>query len=227
MNSPFATVGFVCFLTLSAAAQAVAPQTPVQTSLTTPAAPSALPDLGPIMSDLQRATLLAGHDLAGLHIERWKTDPAQKQQMQHMAEALQRNLATIMPGPAKELQTTPGSVSRSFKLYNNLGVLYDVFSSMTDAAGSLGRPEEYDALAGDLASLDKVRKSLSHYTEQAAAVLESQLAQARVEEARLLAEVQSAAAQTAALRKSVFDDTAPARKPRKTAKKTAATASAQ
>ena len=182
-------------------------------------AAAATPDLDSVIADLQRITVDATRDLGALHIEKWKSDPVQKQQMQQAAGSLRRNLSTIMPGPVKELRSSPRSVSRAFKLYHNLNLVYEFLNSVTDAAGALGRPEEYTPLAKDLASLDDVRHNVSNYTEQIAGTLEADLRDARAQEAKLEARAE-AAALAAAMRKEIID--APAtQKKKKTVKKPA------
>lgn len=202
----------------SAAAQTA---TPANTPAPVAQAPAtaAAPDLDSVIADLQRITTDVNRDLGALHIERWKSESAQKQQMQQAAGSLRRNLSTIMPGPAKELQNSPRSVSRAFKLYHNLNLVYEFLNSVTDAAGALGRPEEYTPLAKDLASLDDVRRNLSTYTEQIAGTLETDLQNAKAQEAKLEARVE-AAAQAAAMRKEIIDAPASAKK-KKTVKKPA------
>lgn len=215
-----ALILLVMFHVPSAAAQAAEP---ANTAAPAPAAQpsaasSATPDLESVIADLQRITVDANRDLGALHIEKWKSDPVQKQQMQQAAGSLRRNLTTIMPGPAKELQNSPRSVSRAFKLYHNLNLVYEFLNSVTDAAGAMGRPEEYTPLAKDLASLDDVRHNLSNYTEQIAGTLEADLQDAKAQEAKLEARAE-AAAQAAAMRKEI-DAPAPPKK-KKTVKKPA------
>lgn len=182
-------------------------------------ATDAAPDLDSVIADLQRVTADANRDLGALHIEKWKSDVVQRQQMEQAAGSLRRNLTTIMPGPVKELQNSPRSVSRAFKLYHNLNLVYEFLNSVTDAAGALGRPEEYTPLAKDLASLDDVRHNLSSYTEHIAGTLEADLQDAKAQEAKLEARAE-AAAQAAAMRKEIIDAPAPVKK-KKTAKKPA------
>jgi chromosome segregation ATPase len=201
----------------SAAAQTA---TPATTPNSQPASATDAPDLDSVIADLQRITADANRDLGALHIEKWKSDNAQRQQMQQAAGSLRRNLSTIMPGPAKELQNSPRSVSRAFKLYHNLNLVYEFLNSLTDAAGALGRPEEYTPLAKDLSSLDEVRHNLSAYTEQIAGTLEADLQDAKAQEAKLEARAE-AAAQASAMRKEI-DAPAPANtKKKKTVKKPA------
>ncbi|HWZ44771.1 MAG TPA: hypothetical protein VNW97_14950 [Candidatus Saccharimonadales bacterium] len=175
-------------------------------------------ELNSLLADLQQWTLLASHDLAGLRIEKWKTDNPQKMQMEEAVTSLQRNLATIVPGPANDLRNAPGSASKSFKLYHNMNLVYEFLSSVTGAAGSFGRQEEYGPLAGDVASLSKLRHRLSQYSDQAAAMLETDLQEAKAQEAKL-EDLMEAAAQASAQRKAAIEDPAPAKKPKKTANK--------
>lgn len=212
---------FVLILCLSAVAQQVPSSPAVERE--SAAAPQ---ELDAILADLQQWTQSAAHDLESLRIERWKTDSTQKSQMQKAITSLQRNLATIMPGPARDLRRTPGSASKAFKLYSNVNLVYEFLGSVTDAAGSFGRPEEYDPLAGETASLDKLRHRLSQYAEESAATLEASLQEAKAEEVRLQASVEAAqAAQAAAMRKLVVDDPAVAKKPKRAPKKISAVVS--
>jgi len=137
-----------------------------------PAAP-APPALGAILTQIQQATGSANVDISKLRIEKWKTDPSQRQQLQQMAESVQKNIANAVPGLIGDVQNSKGGVSASFKLYHNLNVLYEYLSGLADAAGSLGRKEEYDPLASDAAALDTARQSLSTYIEQAAVRMET------------------------------------------------------
>jgi len=216
MKTTLATLIFVFLLLLTATAQTV-PGAPLPEPQP---AGAAAPQLDAILSDLEQWTLSASHNLAALRIEKWKTDNARKFQMEKAIGSLQRNLATIIPGPANELRLAPGSVAKSFSLYQNINLVYEFFGSVTEAAGSFARPEEYEPLAADAAALDKLRHRLSQYTEHSAALLETSLQEARAQQAGL--EARLAAAQAAALKKVVIDEPPPAKKPRKTNKKISA-----
>lgn len=130
------------------------------------------PDLNLIIEQVQRATMAANGDIGKLRIEKWKTDADQKAQLQKVADSLQRNITYAVPGLISDVQGSHGSVSSAFKLYHNLNVVYEFLSSLADAAGSLGRKEEYDPLAADAAALDSARSNLSQYIEQAATTYE-------------------------------------------------------
>jgi hypothetical protein len=112
-------------------------------------------------------------NIARLRIEKWRTDPDQKEQLQKLANSLQRNVTYAVPGLISDVQNSRGSVSSAFKLYHDVNVVYEYLSSLADAAGSLGRKEEYDPLAEDAAALDSAREGLSSYIEQTAIVLET------------------------------------------------------
>ena len=138
-----------------------------------PAAPPAGPDLNAVLADLQHVALSANSDISKLRIEKWKADNAQKQEMQQVANSLQRNITSAVPGLISDLQTSQGSVSRAFKLYHNLNVVYEFLNSLSEAAGAFGKREEYEPLANDASALDKIRQNLSDYILQRAAVLEN------------------------------------------------------
>jgi hypothetical protein len=136
-----------------------------------PVAPSA--NLNAILLEIQQATSSASVNIGKLRIEKWKTDSTQKQQLQQIAESLQKNIANAVPGLINDVQTSRGGVLASFKLYHNLNVLYEFLSGLADAAGSLRGREEYDPLAADAAALDTARQHLATYIEQAVGRLES------------------------------------------------------
>lgn len=142
-----------------------------------PAAPAAAagPNLNAILSDLQRVTLATNGDLTKLRIEKWKADAPEKQQMQQVADSLQRNITQAVPGLITDLQSSPGSVLKAFKLYHNLNVVYEFLSSLSEAAGAYGKKDEYDPLSSDASGLDRVRQNLSDYIEHSATNMEIQL----------------------------------------------------
>ena len=146
-------------------------------------------------------------NIAKLRIDKWKTDSQQRQQLQKVAESLQRNITDAVPGLIADVQNSHGSVSSTFKLYHNLNVVYEFLSSLADAAGAVGKREEYEPLAQDAADLDAVRSSLSSYIEQTATSYESRMNAAR-------------AAQQAPPPVKVIVDDEPVKKPKPKRKKT-------
>jgi hypothetical protein len=157
---------FLFFLGYSGIAQqAPAPQQVQETPQT---------DLNTILLQVQKATSSANVNLGKLRIEKWKTDSQQKQQMQQVADSLQKNITNAVPGLVSDVQTSRGGVLASFKLYHNLNVVYEFLSSMAEAAGAYGKKEEYQPLEGDATALDTVRQNLSIYIEQATGKMEAE-----------------------------------------------------
>src|SRR4051794_7044714 len=161
------TIVLMACLCLSAIAQ----QAPVNPQAQAPAPSSA--GLNTILLQVQKATSSANVNLGKLRIEKWKTDAQQKQQMQQVADSLQKNISNAVPGLISDVQTSRGGVLASFKLYHNLNVVYEFLSSMAEAAGAFGKREEYQPLEGDATALDTVRQNLSTYIEQAAGKMEA------------------------------------------------------
>jgi len=176
-------------------------------------------DLNAILLQLQQATGSASVNIGRLRIEKWKTDSQQKQQMQQVADSLQKNIANAVPGLINDVQSSRGGVLASFKLYHNVNVVYEFLSSMAEAAGAYGKKEEYQPLEGDAAALDTARQNLSIYIEQAAGKLETASRGSNAVSAR-----QSQATVVPGKKVVVIEETdAPATKPAKKTKKKAST----
>jgi hypothetical protein len=199
----------VVILALSAALSSAA-----QTSNVSAPEPSA-PSLDSIVLEIQQAVQAADVDLARLRIEKWKAETSEKAQMQQLADSLHKNITHAVPDLVSAVRASHGGVSATFKLYHNINVVFEYLDSLTDAAGSMGRSEEYESLSRDTAALDKARQHLSTYIEQAAASLESEARAA----AAASASTAPAATPQATPKKIVVDgDTAP-KKPATTKKK--------
>jgi hypothetical protein len=130
-------------------------------------------DLNAVLLQVQQSTSSANADIGKLRIEKWKTDSEQKKQLLQIADSVQKNITNAVPGLINDVQTSKGSVLTSFKLYDNLNILYEFFSGLADAAGSLGKREEYEPLAADASALDTARRNLSTYIEQTVGRLEA------------------------------------------------------
>ena len=128
-----------------------------------------------IIAQLQKAALATNGDLGKLRIEKWKTDSDQKDQLQKISDSIQRNLTNAVPGLIGDIQSSHGNVSATFKLYHNITIVYEYLTSLTDAAGVLGKKEEYEPLAADAAALDSARENLSTYIQQQATTYESRV----------------------------------------------------
>jgi hypothetical protein len=183
-------------------------------------------DLNAIVLEIQKATSTANVNIGKLRIERWKTDSGQKQQLQQVADSLQKNIANAVPGLVNDVQSSHGGVAASFKLYHNLNVLYEFLSSLADAAGGLGKREEYEPLANDAAALDTARQNLSIYIEQASVRLETMNRQLAGTIPALLGPVQNTL--VPGKKVVVIDDSdqQPKKRPKATKKKPSATPAA-
>src|SRR5215472_13915302 len=135
-------------------------------------APGPASGVYPVLARIQQASQATNDDLVRLRIERWKTEPDQKAELQKIADSVRRNISTAMPDLIKEVQSSKGSVSSTFKLYHNINILYEYLNVLAESAGSFGRPEEYDPLSRDATALNAARQDLSSYIEQAAVTLE-------------------------------------------------------
>jgi hypothetical protein len=181
--------------------------------------PTAQPaaNLNAVLVQIQQATSSTTLDIGRLRVEKWRTDSDQKQQLQHIAESLQKSIANALPVLITDVETSRGGVAASFKLYHNLNVVYENLNYLADVAGGLGKKEEFDPLAADCAALESARQNLSIYIEQSAVRLESANRQP-------VGTIPGAATQAQGVQgKKVVvindDDDPPAKKPVKTIKK--------
>ena len=141
-------------------------------------------DLLPVLSQLQAATQAIAADLSRLRIDRWKADAAQKQQAEHNAGSITRNLGGTLPGLVDQVRRDPQSVASAFQLYRNIGALYDVAASLAESAGAFGAKAEYQLLAHSLSQLDGVRRDFAERLQQMAAGNDAELRRLRNEAAR-------------------------------------------
>ncbi|HKF20196.1 MAG TPA: hypothetical protein VKE93_01430 [Candidatus Angelobacter sp.] len=125
-----------------------------------------------VLAKIQQTAKSTDADLVQLRIDKWKTDPENRAQLQQVSTSLHKNLTLAVPDLLHQVESGKGSVSATFKLYHNLNIVYEYLSSLADAATALGRKEEADSLNHDAAALDSARQELSTYIEQAAVALE-------------------------------------------------------
>jgi hypothetical protein len=161
-------------LYLSLTANVAAQTTQVQPRpVPAPARQPVTPDLNAVLTSLQQTVVATSGHIGKLRIEKWKADSTQKQQMQQVADSLQKNIVYAIPGLITDVQNSHGSVSKSFKLYHNINVVYEFLNSLAEAAGAFGKKEEYEPLAEDASAIDSIRQNLSTYIEYAANNLEA------------------------------------------------------
>jgi hypothetical protein len=159
--------------------------------------------LNDLLTQLETSARQSDQDLAGLRIQKWKADAANKKQAEDNAAAIRRNLTNAIPALLQEVRAQPGSVAASFKLYRDLNVLYDTFSGLAESAGAFGPAEQYSPLAGDIARLDQLRHQCAERLDKMTAASDAEVIRLR---SQLAAATARAAARTAPPAKIVVDD---------------------
>jgi len=134
-------------------------------------------DLNTTLFDLERVSTATQVDIATMHVEKWKAgwksgflkDESHKEQAQQAALSLQRNLRNALPGLIHDVQTSRGSVSSSFKLYDDVSLVCEAVDSLINASEAAGKKADAAQLADDYSALTHIRRSLSAYIQQASA----------------------------------------------------------
>lgn len=199
-------IAAICIV-VAAGAIALA-QTPQPAQSAAPAAPvsySSISELNQILGTLNQASQNAQNDLSRLRIEHWKTDSNTKKQTENDTESVLRNLKEALPTIVTQLQNSPENLAITFKLYRNLDALYDVLGSVAESAGAFGSKDEYQSLGNDLNAIDGARRSLADRMDRLAVTKDNEIGQLRVALQNARAEIPP--------KKTVVDDTEPAKKP--------------
>jgi hypothetical protein len=131
-------------------------------------------DLNTALFNLDRVSQATQNDIANMHVESWKSwKPGFLKGNSHQAEAqqaatsLQRNLRYALPELIHNVQSAHGSLSTTFKLYDDVSLVCEAVDSLINASEAAGKKNEAAPLADDYAALTKVRRSLSAYIQQA------------------------------------------------------------
>ncbi len=191
-------------LTVAASPQASSPN---QSAASAPVSYSSVSQLNQLLTQLEQVSQTTQVDLAGTRIDRWKTDSATKRQTQANVESLQRNLRSALPEIIGQMRNSPENLAASFKLYRNLDALYDVLSSVVEAAGAFGSKDEFQSLDNDFNTIETARRSLAERMQGLAESKEVEMTQLRNQ----LHNAQTAV--TAPPKKVIVDDTEPVKKP--------------
>jgi hypothetical protein len=215
----------VAAVSLPAGAQVAAP-TGSKAAPPRPAASSAVsvtaPDnLSPLLVQIQSAARTITADVSLLNVRKWKVANDVKNDAETKAEAIQRNLVVALPTIVAQVQASPNDFAANFKLYRNLGVLYDVVSSLAESAGAFGSKNEFESLATDLNRIDQARRALGDRLESLASAKDAEVAQLRSQVNAALT------AASAPPRKIVVDDDEKKPAKKTTKKKPPATAATQ
>jgi hypothetical protein len=137
-------------------------------------------DLNTALISLDRASQATQNDIANMHVESWKSwKPGFMKGNSHQAEAqqaatsLQRNLRYALPELVHNVQSSRGSMSTTFKLYDDVSLVCEAVDSLLNASEAAGKKSEAAPLADDYTALAKVRRSLSAYIQEASAQWEN------------------------------------------------------
>jgi hypothetical protein len=197
-------------------------------------------DLNTALIDLDRVSQATQNDIANMHVEKWKSGwkPGFLKGNSHQAEAqqaatsLQRNLAYALPGLIHDVQNSRGSLSTTFKLYDDVSLVCEAVDSLINASEAAGKKSEAAPLGEDYSALTRIRRSLSAYIQQASASWENHgkapyaALSAPVQQSPRVASSPSTAQSSGprvvndqGVKKIIVDDTVPEKKPAPAAKK--------
>ena len=138
-------------------------------------------DLNTTLVDLDRVSQATQSDIANMHVEKWKSgwktgflkDGAHKDEAQQAAGSLQRNLANALPGLIHDVQTSRGSITATFKLYDDVSLVCEAVDSLIAASEAEGKKSEAATLNEDYNALSRIRRSISTYIQQTSANMET------------------------------------------------------
>ena len=86
---------------------------------------------------------------------------------------MQRNLRYALPELIHNVQSARGSLSTTFKLYDDVSLVCEAVDSLINASEAAGKKNEAAPLTDDYTALAKVRRSLSAYIQEASAQWEN------------------------------------------------------
>ncbi len=210
------------------AAQSQSPRGPQRTQVVM--AGTGRTDLNTALIDLERVSQATQNDIANLQVEKWKSgwksgflkDGAHKDQAQQAARSLQRNLSGALPGLIRDVQTSRGSISATFKLYDDVSLVCEAVDSLINASEAAGKKSDAAPLVDDYSALTRVRRSLSAYIQQASATWETKgkMPYAAVSTPTTQSAPQQTSSPSSAtvitdqgVKKIIVDDTVPEKKP--------------
>ena len=138
-------------------------------------------DLNTALISLDRASQATQNDIANMHVENWKSgwksgfmkSGSRQAEAQQAATSLQRNLRYALPELVHNVQSSRGSMSTTFKLYDDVSLLCEAVDSLINASEAAGKKNEAAPLLDDYNALAQVRRSLSAYIQEASAQWET------------------------------------------------------
>jgi hypothetical protein len=133
-------------------------------------------DLNHLLADLGRITSVTDSDISELQVgsgkSSWLKSKAHKHQAGELAASLDLNLKQALPVLIRDAQDSEGSVTASFKLYNELSVLVESVGLLVESAESAGTKVDLTPLRNDYQALSSLRQQLASYIQVTADSLE-------------------------------------------------------
>ena len=196
-------------------------------------------DLNSALVSLDRVSQATQNDIASMHVENWKSgwksgflkSGSRQAEAQQAATSLQRNLRYALPELIHNVQSSRGSMSTTFKLYDDLSLVCEAVDSLINASEAAGKKNEAAPLQDDYTALARVRRSLSAYIQEASAqwenhgkapyaALSAPPAQPqRKQQSRQQAAAPATVVDDQGVKKIIVDDTVPEKKTPPAAKK--------
>lgn len=196
-------------------------------------------DLNTALVSLDRVSQATQNDIASMHVENWKSgwksgflkSGSRQAEAQQAATSLQRNLRYALPELIHNVQSSRGSMSTTFKLYDDVSLVCEAVDSLINASEAAGRKNEAAPLQDDYTALARVRRSLSAYIQEASAqwenhgkapyaALSAPPAQPqRKQQSRQQAAAPATVVDDQGVKKIIVDDTVPEKKAPPAAKK--------
>jgi hypothetical protein len=144
-----------------------------------PAAAVSQTDLNATLTNLEHAAAATHSDISDMRIDKWGggwkpgfLKSSHVKDAEQTAVSIKRNLVGALPSLIGEVRNTHGSMTATFKLYDDLSVVCEALGSLVSTTQTYGKKEEYEPLARDFSAMSQVRRHLSSYIETKAGAME-------------------------------------------------------
>src|SRR5689334_12375879 len=101
-------------------------------------------DLNSALISLNQISQATQNDIANMHVESWKSGflkrgGSHQAEAQQAATSLQRNLRYALPELIHNVQSSRGSMSTTFKLYDDVSLVCEAMDSLINASEAAGK----------------------------------------------------------------------------------------
>lgn len=150
-----------------------------QPAQTTSQSPPASPKTRSISDLLQSALDNARETVGSLQMEKWKRGPLREEASANII-SIRHDIESTLPDLLKEADANPGVVSKVLPVSLNVNALYDVLLRVVEGAQIAAPGDQFAALQGALADLEKARHALNDQMQVQASAQEKQIGDLRV-----------------------------------------------